>query len=169
MINADRLVKSFCEMVKIDSPSGEEEDMATYLETKLTSLGFQTVRDDYGNLIANNGTGGNEPILLSAHMDTVEPGRGTNPTIDEDRIISDGTTILGGDCKAGIAAIIEGIESAIEDAEKIRPLEIAFTKEEEIGLVGARNLDFSLITSKLAIVFDGEGPVNRITSSSPNI
>ena len=34
MINADRLVKSFCEMVKIDSPSGEEDDMATYLETK---------------------------------------------------------------------------------------------------------------------------------------
>jgi len=167
MINSDRLVKSFCEMVKIDSPSGEEDDMAVYLDNKLTSLGFQTVRDDYGNLIANNGTGENDPILLSAHMDTVEPGRGINPTIDEDRIISDGTTILGGDCKAGIAAIIEGIESATEDAEKIRPLEIAFTKEEEIGLVGARNLDFSLITSRLAIVFDGEGPVNRITSSSP--
>ena len=166
MIDSDRLVESFCEMVKIDSPSGEEDDMAMYLETKLTSLGFHIERDDYGNLIANNGKERN-PILLSAHMDTVEPGRGISPKIDEDRIISDGTTILGGDCKAGIAAIIEGIESVKEDAGNICPLEIAFTKEEEIGLVGARNLDFSLIKSKIAIVFDGEGPVNRITSSSP--
>ena len=166
MINSDRLVTNFCEMVQIDSPSGEEDDMAMYLENKLIALGFQIVRDSYGNLIANNGAG-NDPILLSAHMDTVEPGRGITPTIDEDRIISDGSTILGGDCKAGIAAIMEGIESVKEDDEKIRPIEVAFTKEEEIGLVGARNLDFSLITSKLAIVFDGEGPVNRITSSSP--
>ena len=166
MINSDRLVKTFCEMVKIDSPSGEEEDMSIYLDYKLISLGFQTKKDSYGNLLAKNGIGSN-PILLSAHMDTVEPGRGVNPIIDEDRIVSDGTTILGGDCKAGIAAIIEGLESAKEDDEKIRPIEIAFTREEEIGLVGARNLDFSLITSDLAIVFDGEGPVNRITSSSP--
>ena len=51
--------------------------------------------------------------MLSAHMDTVEPGRNIKPKVLSDRIVSDGTTILGGDCKAGIAAIIEGVESYI--------------------------------------------------------
>ena len=33
--------------------------------------------------------------MLSAHMDTVEPGRGIKPEVRGDRIVSDGTTILG--------------------------------------------------------------------------
>ena len=74
---------------------------------------------------------------------------------------------MGGDCKAGIAAIIEGITSLSEEGVSPKPFEIAFTRQEEIGLVGARNLDFSKLTAKEAIVFDGEGPVTQITSSSP--
>ena len=105
--------------------------------------------------------------MLSAHLDTVEPGRGIKPSIDGDKIVSDGTTILGGDCKAGVSAILEALESVIEDGGDYRPVELAFTREEEIGLVGARNLDFNLINAKEAIVFDGEGPVSQITASSP--
>ncbi|HIC49211.1 MAG TPA: M20/M25/M40 family metallo-hydrolase, partial [Dehalococcoidia bacterium] len=86
---------------------------------------------------------------------------------DGDRIVSDGTTILGGDCKAGVSVILEALESVSEDGEEYRPVELAFTREEEIGLVGARNLDFTLINAKEAIVFDGEGPVSQITASSP--
>ena len=165
MINRDRLVKTFCDLVKIDSPSGEEEAMAVHLQRRLEALGLKTVRDDYGNVIA--GDGGQDPLLLSAHMDTVEPGRGIKPRVDGDRVVSDGTTILGGDCKAGVAAIIEALESIDEDGTPRRSLEVAFTKEEETGLVGARNLDFSKITAKEAIVFDGEGPPSQITAASP--
>ena len=165
MINRDRLVKNFCDLVKIDSPSGEEEAMAVHLQRRLEALGLKTVRDDYGNVIA--GDGGQDPLLLSAHMDTVEPGRGIKPRVDGDRVVSDGTTILGGDCKAGVAAIIEALESIDEDGTPRRSLEVAFTKEEETGLVGARNLDFSKITAKEAIVFDGEGPPSQITAASP--
>ena len=100
-------------------------------------------------------------------MDTVEPGRGIKPDVQDDRIISDGTTILGGDCKAGVAAILEALESIKEDGVSHRSLQVAFTREEEIGLVGARNLDFSKIAAKEAIVFDGEGPCSQITSASP--
>jgi tripeptide aminopeptidase len=166
MINRERLINTFCELVKIDSPSGEEEVIRSLLEKKLTDVGLDTLIDDYGNLIAKKD--GPNPILLSAHMDTVEPGRNIKPSIKKDRIISDGTTILGGDCKAGVSAIIEAVESFHEDGLDFPPLEIVLTREEEIGLVGARNLDFSLIHSKLAIVFDGEGPVSQITSSSPS-
>ena len=165
MIDRDRLVKNFCDLVRIDSPSGEEETIAVELVRRLEALGLSVRRDSYGNIIA--GDGRPEPLLLSAHMDTVEPGRGIEPRVEGDRIVSDGTTILGGDCKAGVSAILEALESAAEDGTALRPLEVVFTREEEIGVVGARNLDFSMITAKEAIVFDGEGPSSRITSSSP--
>ena len=80
MINRERLVKTFCDIVQIDSPSGEEEEMAQDLIRRLEKLGFETIRDDYGNLVANDGR--DDPILLSAHMDTVEPGRGIKPKLD---------------------------------------------------------------------------------------
>ena len=113
MINRERLVQTFCELVQIDSPSGEEEAVALDLDKRLTELGFKTRRDSYGNLLASDG--GSAPILLSAHMDTVEPGRGIKPKVEGNRIVSDGTTILGGDCKAGVAAILEALTSIRED------------------------------------------------------
>ena len=165
MINRDRLIKTFCDLVQIDSPSGQEEAMAVELQRRLTAMGFETERDAYGNLIASDG--GKDPFLLSAHMDTVEPGRGVKPRVDGDRILSDGSTVLGGDCKAGVAAILEALESIKEDGTPHVSFEIAFTREEEIGLVGARNLDFSKISAKEAVIFDGEGPPSQITSASP--
>ena len=165
MIRRERLVETFCELARIDSPSGEEEAIAQHLVGKLEGLGFNVVRDDYGNVVASDGR--EDPIILSAHMDTVEPGRGIQPLVDGDRIHTDGTTILGGDCKAGVAAIIEALESIIEDGVDRNAVEVAFTREEEIGLVGARNLDFSLLSGSEAVVFDGEGPPSQITSSSP--
>ena len=105
--------------------------------------------------------------MLSAHMDTVEPGRNVRPSVEGDRIVSDGTTILGGDCKAGVSAILEAVESVLEDDTVHVPYEIVFTREEETGLFGARNLDMAMIRSNEAVVFDGEGPVSQITSSSP--
>ena len=165
MINRDRLVKTFCDLVRIDSPSGEEEQVATELQKHLEALGLSAVTDDYGNVIATDG--GDQPLLLSAHMDTVEPGRGVSPLVESDRIVTDGSTILGGDCKAGVAAILEALESIKEDGTAHRGVEVALTREEEIGLVGARNLDFSMISAKEAVVFDGEGPVSQITSASP--
>ena len=165
MIDRDRLVQTFCDLVRIDSPSGEEDAAAIDLMERLRALGFSPVRDDYGNVVA--GEGGPDPLLLSAHLDTVEPGRGIEPIVDADRIVSDGTTILGGDCKAGVAAILEALTSIREDGTAHRPIEVAFTREEEIGLVGARNLDFSKIAAREAVVFDGEGAPSQITSASP--
>ena len=166
MINKDRLIKNFCELVKIDSPSGNEDLIASHLKNRLEYLGLEVIYDNYGNLIASDG--GENPLMLSAHMDTVEPGRNINPSIVDDRIISDQTTILAGDCKSGISAILEGIESLKETNIPHRPIEVVFTRDEEMGLVGAHNLDFSKIRSTEAVIFDGEGPCSRITSSSPS-
>ena len=165
MVDQERLVNSFCELVRIDSPSNEEEDVSKHLEERLRNLNFQVERDAYGNVIASEP--GDDPLLLSAHMDTVEPGRGIKPQILGDRIESDGTTILGGDCKAGVAAIMEALESAAQEGRARRPVQVVFTRAEEIGLVGASNLDYSMIRARESVVFDGNGPVNQITGSSP--
>ncbi len=166
MIDRDRLVNAFCGLVRIDSPSDEEEDMARHLTQRLEGLGFQVDRDAHGNVIASEG--GENPLLLSAHMDTVEPGRGIKPQVNGDRIVSDGTTILGGDCKAGVASIMEALEASTEDKTDRRAVQVVFTRGEEIGLVGANNLDYSMIKAKESVVFDGNGPVNTITGASPS-
>ena len=166
MIDQERLVNSFCDLVRIDSPSDEEEEVAQHLTARLEKLGLKVERDAHGNVIAS--TSGDLPLLLSAHMDTVEPGRGIVPIIEGDRIVSQGETILGGDCKAGIAAIMEGLESVVEEGLPHRPLQLVFTRGEEKGLVGATNLDFSMVRALEAVVFDGNGPVSTITGSSPS-
>ena len=165
MINKDRLITTFCDIVQVDSPSGEEEAMAQDLNTRLTNLGFITSRDDHGNLFASEE--GSNPLMLSAHLDTVNPGRGIKPQVVGNFIQSDGTTILGGDCKAGIAAVLEALEVIKEEGTSRIPVQLIFTRGEEIGLVGARNLDFSMVQAKQAVVFDGNGPVNMVTTASP--
>ena len=53
MIRRDRIVETFCELARIDSPSGEEEEIAQHLVAKLEAMGLDVTRDDYGNVIAH--------------------------------------------------------------------------------------------------------------------
>ena len=62
-------------------------------------MGLKVVRDDYGNVIANDG--GEDPLILSAHMDTVEPGRGVQPSIDGERIVFGRHDYIGGRLQGG--------------------------------------------------------------------
>ncbi len=167
MINRDRIVQSFLDLVAIDSPSGAEDAIAADLERRLRNLGLQVAQDAAGNVLARlEGTG--EPLLLSAHMDTVEPGRGIRPTWDGPDIIrSDGTTILGADNKAGCAVILEVLASLIEDGGPHRPIEVAISRGEEVGLIGAANMDYSRISARVAIVIDSGGPPSSIQGQAP--
>ena len=165
MIDRDRLVKTFCDLVQIGSESGNEDAKAADMSRRLSELGFDVETDGYGNLIAHED--GDNPFMLSGHLDTVSPGNGIQPIVDGDRITSDGMTIGGGDDNAGLAIILETLASMAEDGTPRRPVEVVLTREEEPGLVGAHKLDFTKIRSKESIVFDREGPVNRITLASP--
>ena len=109
MIDRDRLVKTFRDLVQIDSESGNETAKAEELTRRLQSLGFEVETDDYGNVIAHEE--GDSPFMLSGHLDTVSPGNGIKPIVDGDRIASDGTTIGGGDDNAGLAIILETLTS----------------------------------------------------------
>ena len=167
MVNRDRALKALLELIAIDSPSGQEDAVAAEIERRLQALGATTVQDGYGNVIAKL-AGQGAPLLLSAHMDTVQPGIGIKPVIDGDTIRSDGSTILAGDPKAGVTAILEGITSLNESGAERRALEVVITRGEEQGLIGSQHLDYGQVTAQEGFVFDGEGPVSKVTVAAPS-
>ena len=151
----NRMIDQFLEMVQIDSESGNETKMIAYVERELISLGAETYIDDYGNLLARlpaMDANNEEAILLSCHADTVKPGVGIEPYIDNGIIRSKGNTILGADDKAGIAEMLEALRIA-----KIRPVvEIAITRQEEVGLLGVNKLQFEWLTAKKGYLLDND-------------
>ena len=168
MINEQRLLNTFIDLVKIDSPSGFEKDIVEHVIKLLSNLNLpiEIKKDSYGNIICK--TNVNEtPILLTAHLDTVEPGRGVNPVTVDGVIKSDGKTILGADNKVGVAVIIESLTSYFEQNKNLPSLEVVFTVSEEVGNLGAINLDYSNLRSKLGYSFDGSEAVGSITIASP--
>ncbi len=152
---SDRMINQFMEMVQIDSESGEEAEMIEYLHKEFTSMGADSTIDSYGNLVAKfpeKGCSGKPPILLSCHADTVQPGKGIKPVLKDGVIRSEGDTILGADDKAGIAEMLE----ALRTAEVHPPVEVAISRQEEVGLHGVKNMDFSLITAKIGFLLDND-------------
>ena len=152
---SERMIEHFMEMVKIDSESGNEENFINYLKTEFEKLGGEAVKDSYGNLVVKfpaKNSDITEPILFSCHADTVKPGIGIEPVIEDGVIKSKGNTILAADDKAGIAELFE----ALRTAEIYPPLEIAISREEEVGLHGVKNLDYSLLSAKRGFLLDND-------------
>ncbi len=152
----DSMVETFCEFVRIDSESGDEGEFLDHLGRRLEErLDAVCRRDEYGNLIARlqgKRSGRETPVLFACHGDTVKPGKGIEPLVEGDVIRSRGDTILGADDKAGIAEFIQ----AVETADRHPPIEFIVTREEEIGLTGARHLDFEGIDAREGFVLDGD-------------
>lgn len=162
----NKLIEIFFKLVKIDSPTGEEEKLVEFLINYLKNKADVVQKDNFGNVYVQvKGTG--EPIFFSAHLDTVEPGRGIKPQIKNGYLVSDGITILGADNKSAVACILETVEILKERKIKHQPLEIIFTKSEEIGNCGAINFDFNLLKAKTGFCFDSSEPVGTIITASP--
>ena len=178
MVNSDRLAETFKFLVQIDSVSKEEGAISDEIKNILDTMGAKTFIDSAGNKIGSN-TGnliakfkGNtqaQPLLLNAHMDTVEPGKGVAAVLENGVFTSDGTTILGADDKSAIAIILETIKVIKENDLPYGPIEIVLTVCEEIGLLGAKHLDLDLITAKFGYALDAtdtEGIVTRAPSAN---
>ena len=178
MVNKKRLVESFMELVKISSISMEEKNLADFLIEKLEDLGLEVrvdqagekVKSNSGNIIAR--LRGNMkkavPIMFSAHMDTVIPGKNIKPVCDGEKVVSRGKTILGADDKAAIAALLEAMHIIKENNMPCGDIEIVFSICEEIGLKGAKNLDISSLNARMAFVLDCGGRVGEIISAAPS-
>src|SRR5699024_10685544 len=87
--------------------------------------------------------------------------------IKDDYISSDGTTILGADDKAGLAAILETIRTIHENDIKHGDVQFIITAGEESGLVGAKALDPGHIQAKYGYAIDSNGDVGDIIVSAP--
>ncbi|WP_245997971.1 M20/M25/M40 family metallo-hydrolase [Aquisalibacillus elongatus] len=164
------------ELVQVDSETKHEEKISEVLKEKFTALGL-TVKEDNAkektghgsnNLVFTlKGTEDADPIFFTSHMDTVVPGAGITPSIEGDFIVSDGTTILGADDKAGIAAMLEAIKSLKEQDVEHGDLQFVITVGEESGLVGAKAFDSSLLNAKYGYAIDSNGQVGGIIVAAP--
>ncbi|MFD1736318.1 tripeptidase T [Bacillus salitolerans] len=177
MINQERLVSEFLELVKVDSETLFEAEICKVLKDKFSALGVEVFEDDTteitghgaGNLICTlPGTKeGVDTIYFTSHMDTVVPGKGIKPSIQDGYIVTDGTTILGADDKAGLAAMLEAIKVLKENNIPHGTIEFIITVGEESGLVGAKALDPSKITAKYGYALDSDGKVGNIIVAAP--
>ncbi|TAJ77914.1 M20/M25/M40 family metallo-hydrolase, partial [bacterium] len=133
---------------------------------ELEELGGEVWIDDAGEKIG--GTVGNviahfhgnapnsQPILLSAHMDTVVPGEGVVPVLEGSILRSDGRTVLGGDDKSGVAIICEVLRVVREKNLSCSDVDVVFTICEEAGLIGAKCLDVSRLRARRGLVLDSD-------------
>lgn len=167
MINRERLAAEFARLAAITSPPLREGAIARYLAERLAALGGEIAFDradlpaggEVGNLVAWFPAAGRdaEPLLLSVHMDTVEPGGEVVPVLNDGIFTSASGTILGADDKAGIAELIEALEVVREQGIPRGPLEVVVTIAEEIGLVGAKHLDYGLLRARHGFALDTTG------------
>lgn len=166
MIQQDRLKELLIELVKIDSLSRKEQAIAMRLKRELEELGGEVWMDDAGEKVG--GDAGNliahfrgnvpraDPLLLSAHMDTVVPGEGIVPVLEGNILRSDGRTVLGGDDKSGIAIICEVLRVVREKSLPRSDIDVVFTICEEAGLLGAKCLDVSRFSARRGLVLDSD-------------
>jgi len=176
-INRERLAATFSELCEISSPSRKEGAMVACLKEKFAALGADSIYEDdsavhtgseSGNLIIRfNGTmAGQEGFFLSCHMDTVEPANGVQVVRTGDIFTSKGETVLGGDDKSGIAAIIE-LFTILQETNSPHPMiELVITTCEEIGLLGAKSLDHSRIQTKYGYALDSCG-IDQVIVGAP--
>jgi tripeptide aminopeptidase len=163
-------------MARIPSPSLQEGTFAKYVSQQLIELGFEVETDnagkatggDTGNIIATlAGDSKRGTLMLCCHMDTVQPCQNIQPLINGNTIYTDGSTILSGDDKGGIAAIIEAVYQIKEAGISHGTLQVVLTIAEEIGMYGSKNLDYSKILAKKAIILDAEGDPGTIVVQGP--
>lgn len=168
MISRERMTRHLTDIIRIDSPSGKEKNVALRLEEEMRELGAECRYDDAGektgsdtgNLIARfpGKNGDVPPFFLCSHMDTVSPGEGIEPRVENGLMTSAGDTILGSDDKSGVSIIVEVLRTIREKEIPCSEIEVAFTICEETGLLGARFLDTSELKSPYGIVLDSSTP-----------
>jgi tripeptide aminopeptidase len=178
MIDPQAMVQEFEELISIDSLSGQEAAVAEVVEAKLAAMGLAVQRDRAHEAIG--GQTGNvigilpatDPtlptVMLNAHLDTVVPGCGIQMECRGDQICSISETILGADDKAGVTVILTGLREIMAQGLPHGELQVVFTIAEEIGLHGAQGLDYSLVSPKYALVFDGGREIGTMTVAAPS-
>lgn len=161
----------------MDSLSRKEARFSKLIRKELSGMGIRPIEDkagrhiggDCSNLYAfiKGNVKGVPRMLLNAHIDTVMPGENIRPRIRKGRIFSDGTTILGGDDKAGVAVIMEVLKTLKDRKIPHGDIDVLFTVAEEISLMGSKHVNRKFLRSRFGYVLDG-GDVDRVINKAPS-
>lgn len=164
--NAKKVFCYFEQLSKIPHGSGNMDTIAQFCADFAKELGLKYIRDDANNVVIfKDGTAGYEqsaPIILQGHLDMVCQKTpdcnidfikdGLDLYVDGDFIKARGTT-LGADNGIAVAMVMAILKS---DDIAHPPIEAVFTTDEEVGMIGARALDMSVLKGKRMINLDSE-------------
>lgn len=172
-----RMLQEFFDLVKITSSTRREREAADFVTARLKELGCTVTEDQTGEKIQGNAGNliarfpGNRPgvpvVMLSAHLDCVEPCSGIEPVLENGVIRSAGDTILGSDDKAGVAAILEALRVLKESGKEHGDILVVMSVAEEGGLLGAKNIDRTLLQADFGYALDGGGDIGEIVAAAP--
>lgn len=165
-LNPQGIWKYFAKICSIPHPSGHTAMIADYLMEAGKELGLDTYRDKADNVIirkpATPGMENRTTVILQAHYDMVpQANKATNhnfetdpilPRIDGDWVLATDTT-LGADNGIGMAAILAVLESK---ELKHGPIEALFTRDEETGMYGAKDIEHGILKGKILLNTDSE-------------
>lgn len=172
----DRLMR----FLSIEGVTGQEAAIAAAVADELKKVGvpasairFDTVNQriplptQTGNLLVDlPGTRKGPRLLFATHLDTVPLCAGARPKREGNRIVSDGTTALGGDNRTGCAVLVTLVETLLKHKLPHPPITLLFTVREESGLHGARELDpKDLGGATMCFNVDGKIPAEFITGA----
>ena len=158
--------KNFYALTQIPRPSKHEGKVIEYLYNWGVSHGFETIKDDTGNIIIRGpATPGMEKckgVILQGHMDMV-PQKTSDSThdflkdpisayVDGEWVTADRTT-LGADNGMGVALSLAALE---DPSVKHGPLEVLVTYDEETGMTGANNLKPGVLKGDILLNLDSE-------------
>jgi len=169
------LLELFVRLAGIASPTTAEREVADVVKGYLDDLGLSVHEDGSapvtgcgcGNLVVRiPGRGVARPVGLCAHLDTVPVERAPRVVVADGFVRSDGKTVLGADDKAAVAVLLVLARRLVADAPA-GDVELVLTPGEEVGLLGAKALDLSLLAARRVFVLDSDGAPGTLIVASP--
>lgn len=173
------LLDLFLELCAIPSPPGHERLVADRVEEYLDGLGVAWHEDDTGPV--THSTMGNihcqlpgrlpggVPIFFCAHLDTVPLEDDVRPVIADGVVRNECGTILGADNKSAVAVMLESARRIVEGGRPHAGIELVFTSQEEVGLIGVSAFDHSRLEATLGFVYDHAAPIGLIVDRAPSV
>lgn len=170
-ISGDHLRKTLLELISFNSFHPNDRELQAYILQRLARKNIKYQQDAFENIIAYlPGRTDSDSLMLNTHIDIPENTPRVHYTESATEIRGTGETILGADPKTGLAILLELADWLSENSPENRaPIEIVLTRCEEQGLMGARQLDISMVSAKKGLVIDQDGPITEVVVQAPAI
>jgi tripeptide aminopeptidase len=166
----------FTDLAAVPSPPGNERGVADLVLRYLADCGLDPDEDDVGPAIGSNAgnvyarlepTASGEPLLFCAHLDTVPPTAAIEPVVEDGTVRNAAGTILGADDKSAVAAMLDAARSVLAESRPHAGIELLFTPQEEVGLIGATAFDHERLQARIGYVYDQAAPIGTVILGAP--